>query len=186
MMRSNRYEFNVPPTPDQISAEYNSTKSDYREPANDQIEFNKIFIKMQNLDADPQISARKNFAEAARLVRAIEEGQLSFADAAKSYSSDAYAAQGGKNPLTRRNGLSPDFASIIFGAKPGKIVGPIFTPEGCIIAQVIRVVEAPAPSLDAPGIRAKVEESVKRRESAENYKKWIKRLRNKAIIRYIQ
>ena len=49
--------------------------------------------------------------------------------------------------------------------------------------RVQEIRRATPPSLNAPGVKARVEDSVRRKKSEERYREWINRLRAKAVIR---
>ncbi len=182
-MRSSRYEYHIPPTPDEIRAEYNRTKRDYRDVTKDKVQFSKIFMPMRKLDEDVNVSLQANYQEAIRIRKMIESGEISFADAAKNYSSDMKASEGGKWPQITRGELAPDFAGIVFNAKKGELLGPLFDPSGFTIVEVESIKDAPAPSLSKPEVREKVDAAARRRKSETNYRIWVDRLKKDAIIR---
>ncbi len=182
-MRSSRYEYHVPPTPDEIQEEYNKTKRDYRDVSKDKVQFRKIFMPMKNLDEDVNVSLQANYEEAVRVRKMIESGEITFFEAAKNYSSDMKASEGGKWPQISRGELAPDFAGIVFNAKVGDLVGPLFDPSGFTIVKVESIKDAPAPSLADPEVREKVDAAARRRKSETNYRIWLERLRKDAIIR---
>ncbi len=180
-MRSSRYERGIPPTPDEIRAEYAKTRSEYRDITQDRVQFDKIFIPVA--PDSPDKTPKDQYQLALSVAKHIREGKLSFAAAAKAHSRDAMAEKGGTWPLTRRIDLAADFAGVIFGAKLGSVIGPIYDPSGFSIVRVNRIRQSAAPSLDKPEIKAKVVEAVQRRKSEKRYRQWVKRLRDKAIIR---
>ncbi len=182
-MRSSRYEYHLPPTPDEINAEYNKTKRDYRDVTKDKVQFSKIFLPMRKLDEDIDVSLQGNYQEAIRIRKLIESGEMSFSDAAKNYSADMKASEGGVWPRTSRGELAPEFASIVFSANKGELVGPLFDPSGFTIVKVNSIQDASAPALSDPAVREKVDAAARRRKSEKNYRTWIERLKKDAIIR---
>ncbi|MEE1266619.1 MAG: SurA N-terminal domain-containing protein, partial [Akkermansia sp.] len=100
-MRSMRYERGIPPTPDEIREEYEETSSEYRDIMKDRISYSKIFIPAMDPD-DPMMTPEERYNLATRLREDIEKGKISFADAAKKYSRDAHAEDGGKWPTLQR------------------------------------------------------------------------------------
>ncbi len=181
-MRSTRYERDIPPTPDEIQAEYQSTKADYRDMSNDSISYDKIFIPAMNPD-DPNASPEMQYAQAEQVVKAIKSGEISFAEAARQYSKDMHAQDGGKWPYIKRKDLAVEFANIVFSLPNGKLTGPLVDRIGFTIVRVNGKRQAPAPALNAPGIKELVEESVRRKNNERRYRAWVERLREKAIIR---
>ncbi|MCC8022147.1 MAG: peptidylprolyl isomerase [Akkermansiaceae bacterium] len=180
-MRASLYsDRGVPPTPDEIAAEYQLIKKDFRDITKDTITFDKIFISIQPEGMNETPEDRLTLAE--HVAKEIRDGKISFADAAKRYSQDSRAEEGGRWPATKRGDLAPEFAAIAFSADPGKLIGPIYDyPYGFTILRVIGKSLAPAPPLSE--IKQQVDASVRRKRSEARYRQWIERLRKKAIIR---
>ena len=120
---------------------------------------------------------------ATRLRKDIEGGKMSFADAAKQYSRDAYAADGGKWPSLQRSDLAVEFANVVFAAQPGQMVGPLLDPAGFALVKVHSKKLAAAPSLENKEVKQKVDDAVRRKKSEQRYRQWVERLRDKAVIR---
>ena len=178
-MRSSRYDRGIPPTPDEIQAEYNATKSDYRDISQDRITYDKIFIPMNSLDGES--GPDDQYALATELHRKLQAHEISFADAARAHSSDMHAQDGGAWPAIKRQDLSVEFANIVFSLEPGKIVGPLLDPAGFTIVRVKSKQLAPAPPLSK--VKDAVDDAVRRKQSEKRYREWIERLRDKAVIR---
>lgn len=181
-MRGMRYERGIPPTPDEISEEYAATKSEYRDILKDRITYSKIFIPAMDPE-DPMMTPEERYKLAQRLREDIENGKVSFADAARQNSRDAYAADGGKWPSLRRDELAVEFANVVFAAQPGQLVGPLLDPAGFTIVKVHDKKLAAAPALDSPEIKKRVDDAVRRKKSESRYRQWVERLRDKAVIR---
>ncbi len=181
-MRGMRYERGIPPTPDEIREEYEATSSEYRDIMNDRISYSKIFIPAMDPE-DPLMTPEERYKLATTLREDIEKGRISFADAARKYSRDAHAEDGGKWPSMRRNELAVEFANVVFAAQPGQLVGPLLDPAGFTIVKVQSKNLAAAPSLEKPEIKQKVDDAVRRKKSERRYRQWVERLRDKAVIR---
>lgn len=189
-MRSSRYDRGIPPTPDEIRAEYESSKSDYRDVRNDTIRYDKIFIPMldgmpdeQMTDADVQAMAESQYRLAEELKGRLERRDITFAAAAHEYSRDAHAADGGAWPKMKRSELAPEFANVVFSAEPGQIIGPMADSRGFTLVCVREKHLAPAPPLSNPEVKRRVDEAVRRKQGEKRYIEWIDRLRSKAVIR---
>lgn len=182
MMRSTRYERGVPPTPDEVRREYARMGSDLRDTTKDEIVFEKILIVIQNPAVTGE-SVDEQFKRAENLRDRIKSGELSFADAAVSYSSDGQAEKGGRWPKMKRSDLAADFAGVIFNAPVGEVIGPLADPMGFTIVRVVEKKLAPAPPLSNTDVRRQVEQSVTRTKSEARYREWIERLRAGAVIR---
>ena len=181
-MRGMRYERGIPPTPDEIREEYKATSSDYRDIMNDRITYSKIFIPAVDPD-DPMMTPEQRYELANRLRQDIEKGKVDFAEAAREYSRDAHAEDGGKWPTLERSDLAVEFANVVFAAQPGQLVGPLLDPAGFTIVKVHSKKLAAAPSLNNPEVKQKVDDAVRRKKSERRYRQWVDRLRDKAVIR---
>ncbi len=183
-MRSSRYERDIPPTPDEIREEYNASKSDYRDITKDSIRYEKIYIPAM-VEEDPTISPEQQFELAREVAQKIEKKQLSFAEAARTYSRDRYAEQGGTWPFIRREDLAVEFANVVFSLEKGKLMGPLMDQGGSGFT-IVRVLEkklAPAPSLSRKDVKDMVDDAVRRKKSEKRYREWVERLRERAVIR---
>ncbi len=181
-MRGMRYERGIPPTPDEIAEEYKATSSEYRNIMRDSITYSKIFIPAMDPE-DPMVTAEERYKQAVRLREDLDAGKLTFAEAARKYSRDSHAEDGGKWPAMRRDELAVEFANVVFAAKPGQMVGPLLDPAGFTIVKVHSKRLAAAPSLSSPEVKQKVDDAVRRKKSERRYRQWVDRLRDKAVIR---
>ncbi len=183
-MRASRYERDIPPTPDEIRAEYNASKSEFRDVSQDSICYEKIYIPAVDED-DPTVSPEQQFALAKEVARKIEKGEMSFAEAARTYSRDRYAEQGGKWPYIKRYDLAVEFANVVFSLNKGKLMGPLMDQSGSgfTIVRVIGKRLAPAPSLSRKDVKDRVDDAVRRKQSEKRYREWVDRLRARAVIR---
>ncbi len=183
-MRSSRYERDIPPTPDEIRAEYAASKSDFRDITKDSIRYEKIFIPAV-VEEDPTISPEQQFELAREVARRIEKKEISFAEAARTYSRDRYAEQGGAWPFIRRDELAVEFANVVFSLEKGKVMGPLMDQNGAGFT-IVRVLEtrlAPAPPLSRKDVKEQVDDAVRRKKSEKRYREWVNRLRERAVIR---
>ncbi len=183
-MRSTRYERDIPPTPDEIRAEYQCCKYDFRDITQDSIVYDKIFIPAIN-ENDPTITPKEQYALAREVVKKIRSGELSFADAARAYSADRHAQDGGRWPSIKRKDLAVEFAHIVFSAEPGKVMDPLADQlgEGFTIVRVVSKKLATPPPLSRPEIKEQVDDAVRRKQSEKRYREWVERLRSRAVIR---
>ena len=181
-MRASKYERDIPPTPDEIQAEYNTSKSDYRDITQDAVEYDKIFIPAVDQD-NPEQSPQERYAFACDLRNRLDSGSISFAEAARSYSRDAHAQDGGRWPGIKRCDLAVDFANVVFSVEPGQVFGPMADNYGFTIVRVRDKHLAPAPPLSDPEVRQKMDDAVRRKQSEKRYREWVERLRRGAVIR---
>ena len=115
------------------------------------------------------------------IAKEIKSKNATFEEMAKRYSKDLYAEKGGDWPVTERSTLSPESAAIIFGAQPGEIIGPLGDSTGFTIVLVEKKELAPPPPLSA--IKEQIDIMARNKRSNERYKKWVERLRKKAIVK---
>jgi len=115
------------------------------------------------------------------ITRKIGEGE-DFSELAEAYSKDAYAEDGGLQEGVPRIDLSPEFASIIFEAPEGKVIGPLMDQQGFTIVEPIKIVLGPAPPLNDE-IREMVEQRVTKKKTSKQYEQWIESKRKRAIIK---
>ncbi len=183
-MRASRYERDIPPTPDEIRAEYEASKSDYRDITQDSIRYEKIFIPSYD-DDDPTVTPEQRYELACEVKRKIEEKELSFAEAARTYSRDRYAEEGGKWPYIKRHDLAVEFANVVFSLEQGKLMGPLMDQSGMgfTIVRVLGKKLAPAPALSNKEVKEQVDDAVRRKQSEKRYREWVERLRSRAVIR---
>ena len=179
IMRASKYDQEIPPTPEEIQQEYESTKEQYRDLTKDKIKFKKIFIPMLGDDSSSTPEVQLNLAEL--IAKEIKSKNATFEEMAKRYSKDLYAEKGGDWPVTERSTLSPESAAIIFGAQPGEIIGPLVDSTGFTIVLVEKKELAPPPPLSA--IKEQIDIMARNKRSNERYKKWVERLRKKAIVK---
>lgn len=178
-MRSSRYDRGIPPTPDEIRAEYDATKSDYRDITKDTITYDKIFIPAVGSTQDS--TPEQQLALAQEICRKIKSGEMKFEEAARTYSADMHAQDGGSWPPVARADLAVEFANIVFSLPVGELAGPLLDPAGFTIVRVRGKRLAPAPPLSQ--VKDAVDDAVRRKQSEKRYLEWIERLRDKAVIR---
>ena len=181
-MRSTKYERGIPPTPDEIQREYDTTKSDYRDISQDSVEYDKIFIPMVDQEK-PEQTPEDRYKFACALRQQLDAGSVNFDDAAREHSRDAHAADGGRWPAIKRCDLAVDFANVVFSVQPGQVFGPIADNYGFTIVRVRDKHLAPAPPLSNPEVKERVDDAVRRKQSEKRYREWVERLRGKAVIR---
>jgi peptidyl-prolyl cis-trans isomerase SurA len=180
-MRAQHFNDPTPATQEELIKEYNKNKSDLRDRSKDKIDFEKIYIPVNNNDdllATPE--TQMEFAQ--DLVEKIKKG-ADFAELAKKHSTDAFADQGGKQTDVKRTDLRPDVSFALFTEPLGTVIGPIqLDANGYQIIRVTRKIEGPAPGLTA--VRDEIEQAVQNRKSSVRFERYLDRLRKKALIKY--
>lgn len=177
-MRSQQFKNAVPPLPNEVSAEYNKHKLKMRDTTGDALEYHKIYIPK----VDPNnalVTPKTQLQLAEDIVAKLKKGE-SFAELAKQYSTDSYAQDGGKVEKTKRTDLSPAFAAILMETPTGKILGPLEDGRGFTIVRLDKKYYGPAPSLSK--VRPAIESRVRARKNKAKHDRWMKRLRDNAMI----
>ena len=178
-MRAQQFADAPPPLPNEIQKEYSEVRSSLRDVTKDVLTFQKIFIPASD-PANPVATPETQLALSEDIARQLGEGK-DFAELAKAYSKDAYAETGGLQENVPRTDLSPEFAAIIVDAPVEKIVGPLLDRQGFTIVKPIKIVLGPSPALDNK-VREMIEERVRRKKTNEQYERWIKSKRTRAMI----
>ncbi len=178
-MRAKQFSDAPPPLPNEIQNEYNEIKATLRDVSKDVISFQKIFIPAADPE-NPAATPESQLGLAEDLAKQLSEGK-DFTELAKAKSKDAYADKGGLQENVPRTDLSPEFASIIFEAPVGKIVGPLLDRLGFTIVKPIKIELGPAPPLDNK-VREMIEERVRRKKTSGQYEHWIEGKRKRAMI----
>lgn len=177
-MRAQQFADAPPPLPNEIRNEYNEIKTELRDQSKDKITFRKIFIP----SADPQnplATPETQLALAEGIATEIKNGK-DFDELAKTYSKDAFAAEGGLQENVDRTDFAAEFAAIIFEAPENEVVGPLLDPRGFTIVKVISKNLGPAPGLGE--VRPMIEKRVQRKKTSAQYERWIEARRKRAMI----
>lgn len=180
-MRAKHFSDAPPPLPNEIQKEYAEIKNTLRDTSKDVISFQKIFIPRTD-SANPVATPESQLAIAEGLLKQIQEGK-DFAELAKANSKDAFAEAGGVQENVPRTDLSPEFASILFEAEIGKVLGPLEDPQGFTLVKVSKKDLGPAPALSDKKVRDMVEDRVRRKKTEGEYKHWIEGKRKRAMIK---
>ena len=178
-MRAQQFSDAPPPLPNEVEKEYAEVKSTLRDVAKDVISFQKIFIPASDAE-NPLATPETQLALSEDVAKKLADGE-DFATLAKAHSKDAFAETGGLQENVPRTDLSPEFAAIIFEVPVGKIVGPLLDQQGFTIVKPTKINLGPSPPLDDK-IREMIEQRVSKKKTSEQYERWIKSKRKRAII----
>jgi len=172
--RSQHFTNVTPTSPAELQAEYAKFKDKLRDITKDKVAYKKIWIPNIEMGRD------ESLAKAKKLASQIRSG-ASFSALAKEHSFDIYADEGGQWPLTGRFDVPAYFSKIIFEANVGQLLGPLEGPNGFHIIMVTRKVSGPAPPISK--LKPQLENRIQARKSSVRFKRWIERLRKRAIIK---
>ncbi len=106
--------------------------------------------------------------------REIEEGVISFEDAAKKYSSCPSASSGGALGEASRGQFVPEFEDVAFSAEPGKISGPVETQFGYHLIKVNEKIAAS--EMDYGDIKEQLKASIIQDKQQKAYQSKVRQL----------
>ena len=177
-MRSRQFSNAVPPLPTEVRDEYNKHKIKMRDITGDEIDYHKIYI-LKNDPSNALVTPQVQLELAEDIINQLKKG-ADFEELAKKYSADSYAEDGGKVVGQKRTDLSPAFASILMETPEGKTLGPLEDGRGFTIVRVDKKHYGPVPSLNK--VRKTIESRVRARKNKSKHDRWIKRLRDNAMV----
>lgn len=131
------------------------------------------------LRVSPQASAEQAAARLAEIKREIESGARRFEDAARAFSEDGSAAQGGNLGWFSPGMMVPEFEQPASRLAPGAISEPVRSRFG---VHLIQVLERRALELTAEQRREQVRNQLRERKFEQAYEDWVTELRALAYI----
>ena len=177
-MRAQQFKNAVPPLPNEIRTEFNKHRRKMRDVTGDALEFHKIYIPKVD-PSNPLVTPKTQLQLAESLIDQLKKG-ANFEELAKKHSKDAYASEGGKVEKTKRTDLSPAFAAILMETPQGKVLGPLEDGRGFTIVRLDKKYYGPTPPLSK--VRKVIEGRVRARKNKAKHDRWMKRLRENAMI----
>jgi peptidyl-prolyl cis-trans isomerase SurA len=123
-------------------------------------------------------------AEARRRLESIKErleNKGDFAQLARQYSEDASNARGGELGWLSPGDTVPEFERVMNALKPGEISGPVQTPFGW---HLIQVLERRNEDMSKERLRLEARRALRARKSDEAYQEWVRQRRDLAYIEY--
>ncbi|MBF0329237.1 MAG: peptidylprolyl isomerase [Nitrospirae bacterium] len=133
-------------------------------------DLSQIFIKKTNSNAQTEAKVKEIMAK-------IKEGS-SFAAVAQQYSEDATARIGGSLGFIKKSELSPEFIKALATLKPGEMSDPFWGANGMHILLVNEVMSFK----DQKELRNAVKQKLFEEKFNDQYKNWLKGLREKAYV----
>jgi peptidyl-prolyl cis-trans isomerase SurA len=131
------------------------------------------------LRASPQVSQQAALRRLSDLRRQIEAGTLSFEQAARDYSEDGSAAQGGDLGWTSPGAFVPEFEAAMNALPIGGMSEPFVSRFG---AHLVQVLERRSATLDAKQLREQARNVLREQRFEEAYKDWSSELRARAYV----
>jgi parvulin-like peptidyl-prolyl isomerase len=173
VMRQSKLQTDVLISPQKIRDYYEQHQTNFA--LGDQVKLRLIVLNKPAGDT----GAVKQLAE--EILRKINEGAL-FADMAKIHSDGPQRKEGGETGWIERDTIRKELADAAFSLQPGQRSGVIDLPDSCWLMQL----EERKPSHVRPlaDVRDQIERELRIQEAERQEQKWIKRLREKSLIRY--
>jgi peptidyl-prolyl cis-trans isomerase SurA len=123
-------------------------------------------------------------AEARRRLESIKErleNKADFAQLARQFSEDASNAKGGDLGWLSPGDVVPEFERAMNALQPGQISGPVQTPFGW---HLIQVLERRNEDMSKERLRLEARRTLRARKSDEAYQEWVRQRRDLAFIEY--
>lgn len=137
---------------------------------NEGYDLSQIFIRKTDSNAQTEAKLKEVIAK-------IKEGEA-FSAVAQQYSDDATARIGGSLGFIKKSELSPEFVKALSTLKQGEISDPFWGPNGMHILLVNEAVSFK----DQKELRNAVKHKLFEEKFNDQYKNWLKGLREKAYI----
>ncbi|YCM44278.1 peptidylprolyl isomerase [Verrucomicrobiaceae bacterium 227] len=103
-----------------------------------------------------------------------------FAAAAKEYSRDSHAEDGGLWEDVPRTDLNHEFGFILFESEGNDVIGPFEDPYGFNLIQVVKRKYGPAKPFGE--VRNEMKKRVESEKKKANFEEWMKKMRTRAVI----
>lgn len=121
-------------------------------------------------------------AEARNRILALKErldNKADFAELARARSEDTSASRGGELNWISPGDTVPEFERAMDALKPGEISGPVRSPFGW---HLIQVLERRNQDMTQEGQRMNVRQTLRERKADEAYQEWVRQLRDRAYV----
>lgn len=109
----------------------------------------------------------------------IVAGDISFEEAARQFSNDASAPQGGLLGWVYPGDTVPEFEAAMNALSPGEISQPVNTPFGW---HLIQVADRRVQDVSTDRLRMAARAALRERKSDEAYEQWLRQLRDRAYV----
>jgi peptidyl-prolyl cis-trans isomerase SurA len=135
-----------------------------------------ILVRVNELNPEPEVIRRLT-----EIRERLQAGAVEFADMARQYSMDGSAGQGGDLGWVYPGDTVPEFERAMDELAPKQIAGPVRTPFGY---HLIQVVERRTDEASPDRVRAAARNTLRERKVAEAYQEWVTQVRDRAYVEY--
>jgi peptidyl-prolyl cis-trans isomerase SurA len=133
-----------------------------------------ILVRIDELNPEAEVVRRLT-----EIRGRIEGGTVEFADMARQYSKDGSASQGGDLGWVYAGDTVPEFERAMDALEPKQVAGPVRTPFGY---HLIQVLERRTDEASPERIRAAARQVLRERKSSEAFQEWIAQARDRAYV----
>ena len=133
-----------------------------------------ILVRVDEINPESEVVRRLT-----EIRQRIEGGTVTFQDMARQYSKDGTASSGGDLGWVYPGDTVPEFERAMDGLAPGKIAGPVQSPFGY---HLIEVLERRTDEASPDRVRAAARNAIRERKAAEAYQEWISQVRDRAYV----
>jgi peptidyl-prolyl cis-trans isomerase SurA len=133
-----------------------------------------ILVRIDELNPEAEVVRRLT-----EIRGRIEGGTVEFADMARQYSKDGSASQGGDLGWIYPGDTVPEFERAMDALEPKQVAGPVRTPFGY---HLIQVLERRTDEASPERIRAAARQALRERKAAEAFQEWMAQARDRAYV----
>ena len=174
IIRSQHFGDVPPPKEAELRKEYQLWAIANRDRTKDVATYQRIYLpKAEGGGAEAQLKVAEELGED------LKAGG-DFAAAAKKYSRDSHAQDGGLWEDVPRTDLNHEFGFILFESEGNGVIGPFEDPYGFNIIQVVK--REFGPSKPFAEVRDDMKKRVESEKKKANFEEWMKKMRSRAII----
>ena len=179
IVRSQHFGDVPPPTEAEMRNEYNEWKIVNRDRTKDVATYKRIYLPKQDRE-DITATPESQLKLAEQLGEKLKAGG-DFAAAAKEYSRDSHAEDGGLWEEVPRTDLNHEFGFILFESEGNEVIGPFEDPYGFNIIQVVKRDLGPAKPYSE--VRDLMQKRVEAEKKKANFEEWMKKMRSRAVVK---
>ena len=174
IIRSQHFGDVPPPKEAELKKEYQQWSIANRDRTKDVATYKRIYLpKADGGGAEAQLKLAEDLGEK------LKAG-ADFATAAKEFSRDSHAEDGGLWEDVPRTDLIHEFGFILFESEGNDIIGPFEDPYGFNIIQVVKRKFGPAKPFGT--VRDEMKKRVESEKKKANFEEWMKKMRTRAFI----
>ncbi len=158
-----------------IAKYYHNNQKDFWDPGKARVR-HILILTEKGLSTDKK---KKKFLQAKEILQEIKRGK-DFADAAREYSEDISASEGGDVGYIEKGKMVPEFENAVYSMKEGEISDIVETAYGYHIIKVAEVL--PGRTLPLKDVKNKIQFILSNKKQKSAYEEWMDELKKSAFI----